>query len=234
MKYKPPYQQFQEKQRKRKVILPTVLGITALLLVGAGIALIWIWLKDSGGLQIAMFSTDTPTPTNTATLVPPTVPPTETAIPTETLTATPAPTNTAAAPFLYEVESGDTLYSIAEKFDVADVLIIMALNNMAADDFLYVGQQLIIPDPNTGLPTATPIPQNLPAGSLISYQVLPGDTLRIIAEKFFSTEDAIIEENGITDPNTIYPGQILLVPIRLITPTFGPPPTETPTFTPSP
>jgi LysM repeat protein len=232
MSYKPPYQQYKDRQRKRKVYTPIILGGLAIIMVAAGIVLIWMWFRSSGGVEISMLNTDTPTPTETNTPVPPTETPTETLFPTETLTATPAPTSTAAAPFLYEVESGDTIFSIAEKFDVSDWMIIMVLNNMSADDFLFVGQQLIIPDPNTALPSPTPIPQNLPAGTAIEYMVLSGDTLQIIAEKFLSTEDAIIEENGITDPNTIFPGQILLVPIRLITPTFGAPPTASPTASP--
>jgi spore germination protein len=93
------------------------------------------------------------------------------------------------------------------------------------------------------MPSPSPLPPNLVAGDLIGYRVLPGDTIKIIAEKFRTTEEAIIEANDISDPNLIYPGQILLVPVYLITPTFGPPPatesgsempTATSTETPSP
>jgi LysM repeat protein len=65
--------------------------------------------------------------------------------------------------------------------------------------------------------------------------VLPGDSVQIIAEKFLSTEDGIIAENELSDSYLIFPGQILLVPYWLITPTFGPPDsTATPIVTPTP
>ena len=229
MSYKPPYQSFKAQQKKKKVYGPLIVGGISVILVAAGIFLIWMWLSGSGGIELAFLNTETPTPTNTATPLPPTPTATETLIPSETLPPTEAPTSTAAAPFSYIVEPGDTLSSIAEKFDVEEVLIIMVLNNMTADDVLFVGQELIIPDPNTGIPSPSPIPGNLAAGDIIQYMVLPGDTIKIIAEKFQTTEDAIIEASGLDNPNLIYPGQILQVPVRLITPTFGPPPTtETP------
>jgi LysM repeat protein len=45
---------------------------------------------------------------------------------------------------VYIVEEGDTLYSIADKFNVPASEIIR-LNNIARPDMIYVGQRLIIP-----------------------------------------------------------------------------------------
>jgi LysM repeat protein len=86
-------------------------------------------------------------------------------------------------------------------------------------------------------PTPTPLPPNLRRGAEIEYFVMPGDSIKIIAEKFLSTVEDIIEANELDDPNAIFPGQILIVPYRMITPTFGPSPTPeggSPTETPTP
>jgi LysM repeat protein len=77
------------------------------------------------------------------------------------------------------------------------------------------------------LPTATPIPPNLPRGTKLQYMVKAGDSLAGIASKFNSTIDDIIKENKLNDPNAIYVGQLLIVPANLVTPTATRPPTST-------
>ena len=233
MTYKPPYESFRRAQKKKKVYMPIIIGSVALILAAGGIYLIWNWVSGSS-MKLSLFSTAIPTATNTATPLPPTATGTETPIPTATIPPTEAPTATASVPFSYIVESGDTLSSIAEKFDVESAYLLQQFNNMGADDYLVVGQELIIPDPNTGLPTETPIPDNLPAGTLIEYIVQPGDYLGLIAEKFLTTEDAILENNELANSYEIYPGDVLIIPIRLITPTFGPSPTPEGTGTATP
>lgn len=215
------YQKTKDALAKRQRNSMLLLSALAVLLVGAGLLLVFLWAQDAV-ISLPFLATDTPTPTQTYTPSPtpePSATPTETLEPSATV---PESTATAAAPFIYIVESGDTIISIAEKFDVADYLIIMVMNNLNNESVLFVGQQLIIPDPNTGMPEPTPIPANLPAGTVILYLVLPGDSVRTIAEQFLSTEDAIIEENELTDPNAIFVGQLLRVPIRLVTPTPAP------------
>lgn len=49
------------------------------------------------------------------------------------------------------------------------------------------------------------------------YTVRPGDTLGDIAARFRTTVDALVRDNGIRDPDVIYPGQRLR--IRLAEPT---------------
>jgi LasA protease len=46
-----------------------------------------------------------------------------------------------------------------------------------------------------------------------TYVVQPGDTIASIADKFGVTEEAIIELNGLTDPNSLRVGQTLLIPV---------------------
>jgi LysM repeat protein len=73
------------------------------------------------------------------------------------------------------------------------------------------------------LPTSTPLPTGLFPGSRITYQVLPGDSLGAIANKLNSTVAAIVAANLATmktnGANTvIYVGELIVVPIDLVTP----------------
>jgi LysM repeat protein len=232
MRYKPPYTLLKSARGRsgRANILLYVLGGVSLLMIAGGFLVTTNWVRAGG--PGALFPSDTPTPTMTFT---PSTTPTITNTPT--LTALPA-TPTASAPFQYTVELGDTITSIAEKFDV-DFIIVMLLNGLNNDSVLSVGQVLIIPDPNMPVPTPTLLPAGLGRGDEIQYFVLRGDTLAAIAAEFYSTEDAIIEANDLLDPNSIFVGQLLIVPVNLITPTPGPSPTPqgTPppnTLTPTP
>jgi hypothetical protein len=56
-----------------------------------------------------------------------------------------------------------------------------------------------------------------------SNQVICPDRIKIQ-----STEEAIIKENELTDPNAINVGQLLIIPVNLVTPTATRPPTSTP------
>ncbi len=47
----------------------------------------------------------------------------------------------------------------------------------------------------------------------ITYIVAPGDTLYGIARKYNSTVHNIMLFNSIPDPNLIYPGQVIIIPL---------------------
>ncbi|MCS7252290.1 MAG: LysM peptidoglycan-binding domain-containing M23 family metallopeptidase [Anaerolineae bacterium] len=47
----------------------------------------------------------------------------------------------------------------------------------------------------------------------VRYTVQPGDTLSRIAMRFGTTVSAIVEANGLTSPNRIYVGQVLIIPL---------------------
>ncbi len=207
---------------------PLILGAAAVLLV-VGAAILIFWLVNPKGFKISLFPTATATPTNTATpTFTATITPTATDTPTETTTPTETPTATPSGPFPYTVQQGDTLSAIAEKFHV-DLFVLIAINNLdSANPLIRAGDQITIPGPNTTLPTATPLSPNIGRGSKIEYIVQSGDTLAIIAQKFNSTVEDIIEQNKLENANTIYVGQKLIVRVNLVTPV---PPTATPIAT---
>lgn len=70
------------------------------------------------------------------------------------------------------------------------------------------------PTVGTPLPGVPAQPGVFPPTAGSAYVVQPGDTLRIIANRFGTTIDAIVAANGIVNINVIYPGQVLVIPGR--------------------
>jgi len=205
-----------------------VYGAVALVIIGA--IMLVIWLASPGRPIGVLLATDTPTATLTFT-------PTSTLTPTITSTITETPTVTVtftpSGPQPYTIQEGDSLESIAQKFNLGGdgSLIIYYANQQIMEDnggVIFVGQTITIPPPGSTLPTTTPIPADLPRGRLIEYRVLPGDTLAGIAVKFNSLADDIIEANDIEDANALQVGQILQIPVNLVTATATLPATSTP------
>ena len=232
-------------RKRRNQLTPLILGSVALLLVIVGVIIV-VTSLHGGGLA-KLLATKTPTPTITPTQ-------TNTPLPTDTVTITPSPTVTAtgtpSAPQNYTVQEGDNLTLIVKNHNLGSngLILIYMLNPLSKDPvtgattgidpatgFITVGQTIIIPNPGMQLPTPTPIPTGLFPGSRITYQVLPGDSLAAIANKLNSTVAAIVLANQATmktnGANTvIYQGELIVVPINLVTPL----PTKTVTATPSP
>ncbi len=225
------YKNYKESMERRQKYGPLILGGAAVVIIAVGLFLIILSMNGTG-LSLAFLHSPTPTFTNTATPVPPTATPTETATPTITSTPTETLVPTPAEPFEYQVQSGDNITIIADQFGV-DFVSILLLNNLTNDSVLYVGDTIVIPNPDMERPTPSPLPPNLPRGSVIDYFVLPGDSLVSIADEFNSIVDDILEENDMDEDSVIYPGQILKVPYLLITPTFGPTETATPEVSPT-
>ena len=99
----------------------------------------------------------------------------------------------------YTVKSGDSLWSISNKFDIS-VTEIRNLNNLTSD-ILTIGQVLLIPVK----------PAEYPSGTT-TYTVVSGDNLYSIADRFGTTVDAIKNASNLTS-NTLKIGQILLIPV---------------------
>lgn len=109
-------------------------------------------------------------------------------------TPTPAP-----APVLgtYTVKPGDTLSGIAQKYGT-NYQTLAAINGISDPNKIYVGQVIKVPG-GSAAPTKT-------------YTVKSGDTLSGIAAANGTDVATLVRLNGISNPNLIYPGQVLRLP----------------------
>ena len=107
----------------------------------------------------------------------------------------------------YVVQSGDSLYSIANEYDVSvqDIIDWNDLDN----DFLQIGQELIVVDPGNGEDPEEPDPDlEEPEDNI--YIVQSGDYLYRIANDFGITVDYLIDWNNL-ESNSLFVGQELIV-----------------------
>lgn len=212
------------RRRELSKRMPMVLMTIAAVLLILGAAAIIFSMLSGGGSILGFLSTETPTPTATFTATAtftPTHTPTETPTPlppTETPTAT--ATETPSGPSIYVVQEGDYLSTIAAKFNIT-LELLLALNPQIDPTTMAirVGDQIIIPAPDTVLPSPTPIGTDVAPGTLIEYKVVTGDTLGDIALRFNSTVEDILKQNPeIENANDIVPGQILKIRVNIATP----------------
>jgi LysM repeat protein len=211
--------------RRRQQLGPFVIGGLAILLVIVGILVLVIWLTGPNRPGIVATATATPIPetlvptattTNSPTPLPPTA--TKTNTPTITITSTVTVTSTPSGPFEYEVKEGDTCYTIAQTYK-ANIDVLVALNpQYGSNCIINPGDKLLIPTPNQQMPSETPLPAGLAPGTIINYTVKSGDSVRALAIRFFSTEAAIVAANKLANSNDIQVGQVLKIPINIVTP----------------
>lgn len=108
---------------------------------------------------------------------------------------------------VHTVALGETLYSIARRYGVS-AEDIAAANGVVNLDYIYAGQQLVIPG---GGPSWDPAPAPH-AGGARSHLVSLGETLYGIAWQYGVSVSAIMAANGISNPDYIYAGQQLAIP----------------------
>ena len=94
---------------------------------------------------------------------------------------------------IYVVKAGDTLWNIANSYQV-NINEVVQLNGLQYPDQLLVGQSLIIPTPTT------------------SHIVRSGESLWSIALQYGISLQSLLQANPLTNPNLIYPGTHLRIP----------------------
>ncbi|MBS1249865.1 MAG: hypothetical protein MAG431_01450 [Chloroflexi bacterium] len=203
--------------------------IVATLLLIAGTGFLVFWLTGTEFSIGTIFPSDTPTPTSTPTPTPvtPTATPSPTAtivVPTDTPTVTLTPTRSSAV--IYVAQEGDSLYAIAEQFEV-DLFTLIVVNRDREDfaldpvnPFIRVGDEILIPAPGEEIPPATPIPLDAPAGMLVAYTVRPGDSVQSVALNLRSTPEDIFARNEFIEEDQeglLFVGQIINVRVNLVT-----------------
>lgn len=105
-----------------------------------------------------------------------------------------AATSVAASEPFHTVKPGESLWSIAQKYQI-DVATLARLNQIERADCIPIGMKL-----------------KLREVTYETYTVQPGDALWLIARKFGVQEKELIELNRIQCPDLIHPGMKLKVP----------------------
>ena len=123
-----------------------------------------------------------------------------------------------AGTFPYVIRSGDTFFSLANRFNTTVDAIMMA-NPGVVPGRLFIGQVICIPS------SSTPPTPSCPAGSQ-TYIVRSGDTIFNLATRFNTTVDAILRANPGINPNNLQIGQVICIP----TSTPPPPSQQCPTL----
>lgn len=113
------------------------------------------------------------------------------------------------APVYHVVKPGQNLSQIARYYGVPVQAIVKA-NNLWNPNLIYVGQHLLIPKPCTQPPPPPPPDQ----GCTKIHVVQRGEYLKQIAYKYGTTWQAIAQANHLKNPNLIYTGQRLRIPVK--------------------
>ena len=114
-------------------------------------------------------------------------------------------TNTLVCIDVYTISEGDTLYSIAEKYELA-VSLLMKVNDIDNPYNLQIGTRLCIPGTEEQLPDRE---EQLPRRT---HTVIAGDTLYLIAKKHGVRLDSLMRANPDIDPYNMLVGTILIIP----------------------
>lgn len=94
----------------------------------------------------------------------------------------------------YEVKSGESLWSIAEKFDIS-LNTILWTNGLTENSTVQPGQKLTI----------------LPVSGLL-YSVNPGDTISELSQTYGVDPEEIVRYNHLENEEDIYAGDLLILP----------------------
>lgn len=108
----------------------------------------------------------------------------------------------------YTVKSGDTLSAIASRYGMT-VNALVALNGIQNANLIYPGQVLRVADSGAGSTVTKKATTPITSTGTQVYTVRYGDTLSGIASRYGTSTSTLASINGISNPNWIYPGQVL-------------------------
>jgi membrane-bound lytic murein transglycosylase D len=100
---------------------------------------------------------------------------------------------------VHEVESGETVYSIARKYSASCSEVLRA-NNLRETDIIHPGQKLTI------------AASGVAGGDVLLHTVVAGENLTVIAKKYGVSVETVLETNGFCRDDRIYPGQKVKIP----------------------
>lgn len=110
----------------------------------------------------------------------------------------------------YIIARGDTLKTLAARFNTTIDYLVSLNPDITNVNVIYEGQRLVVP-------AAGDIPTPPPASGHL-YTIQKGDTLKKIAIWTKTTVDTILQVNPqIANPNLIYAGQIISLPVSVNT-----------------
>ena len=119
---------------------------------------------------------------------------------------------------IHVVEPGQTVGLIASIYNTS-IDVIVQTNQLSDPNYVFIGQELVIPGSaaSLNLPTASllnppPPGGGAPATSGTTYVVTAGDTLSGIAARFGTSISAIASANNLGNPDYIFTGQQLTIP----------------------
>ncbi len=121
----------------------------------------------------------------------------------------------------YTVRAGDTMFLIAQRFGVSLNALIAANPHISNPAVICPGDVLCVPGAvamdvaaeDAEELMASRVPASCPPGFQGRYTVQPGDTMFLIAQRFGVSLNALIAANPhISNPNLIFPGDVLCVP----------------------
>jgi LysM repeat protein len=122
----------------------------------------------------------------------------------------------ASTPTIHIVSRGETLASIAQQYGLT-VEQLLQSNNLVNPNLIHAGQELTVwtsptevsaPDPNAAPPAENPET----VASSTTHVVQPGEHLAQIARQYGVSWVAVAQANNISNADTIYSGQTLIIP----------------------
>ncbi len=102
---------------------------------------------------------------------------------------------TPPAQLKYQVQSGDTIWGIAQNFHL-DVELIKEANGLGEESIIYPGQVLV-----------------LPCREFTIHRLAPGETLWSLARRYNVDLVHLMTRNQISDPTKISAGETIIIPV---------------------